>query len=132
MIMRFGCSIPSLVVLAVTLLATETFARADVVGDPPEPTLKRMIEAVKERRHDEFLSEADDKLRAALTKQQFDAVSNIYAPRMKTGYKTSYLGRLKQQGHVVFLWKLELADGKDDTLVKMAVKDAKVSGIWLQ
>jgi hypothetical protein len=29
-------------------------------------------------------------------------------------------------------WKLELADGGDDALVKMALKDGVVGGFWIQ
>lgn len=130
MLDRFPFSLLTLVLAA--SFAIGTVAHAEVSGDPPEATLKKMIEAAKTKSYDEFMAETDETLRAALTKQQFDAVCNLYVPRLKSGYKTTYLGKLRQRGHVVFLWKLELADGKDDNLVKMAVKDGKVSGFWFQ
>ena len=43
-----------------------------------------------------------------------------------------FLTSLKQQGYAVYLWKLTFKDGKDDHLARMAVKDGKVGGFWIQ
>ena len=69
---------------------------------------------------------------AVLVYDKRSAVSNQLAPRMKKGYECSYLGDLKQQGFHVLLWKLMFKDGGDDTLAKLALKDGKVAGFWLQ
>ena len=59
--------------------------------------------------------ECDDTMRAALTKQQFEGVAGLMAPSLQPGYKTTYLGKLKQKGHDVYLWKLQpaAAEGRD-------------------
>ena len=108
-------------------------AGADVTQDPPEDVMKKMLEATKAKSYDSFVAEADDAFRASLTKQMFDGASGVLGPRLAKGYKTSYLGKLHQQGHTVHLWKLELADRKDDdALIKMSVRAGKVSGYLVQ
>jgi hypothetical protein len=98
----------------------------------PEAQAKRMLEAIKTKSYEEFLADADDKMRMALTKPQFDGVCGLLSGRLQQGYKTSYLGKLRQQGFDTHLWKLEPADGKDEHLVKMSVKDGKVGGFFIQ
>jgi hypothetical protein len=100
--------------------------------DPPQVVMNKMLEAVKSKSYDDFLHHCDDQMRAKLTKIMFEGVSNMMGPRLRLGYKTPYLGKLRQQGAVVYLWKLELADGKDEVLVKMGIRDDKVAGFWLQ
>lgn len=97
-----------------------------------EAVMKRMLEATKSRAFDDFLSECDDNFKASLTKQMFEGVSGMLAPRLKQGWKHIYLGKLRQQGATVYLWRLEFADGKDEHLLKLALKDGKVSGILVQ
>lgn len=119
-------------VAAAFITAAPPFAAADTQTEPPEPLMKQMLEATKNRSYDEFCTECNEKMRASLTKQMFEGVSGIMAPRLKQGYKPVYLGKLRQQGHIVYLWRLEFADGKDDHLVKLSMKDGKVGGILLQ
>jgi len=107
-------------------------ALAAITADPPEATLKKMLEAVKTKSYDDFLIEADDTVKAKLTKQMFEGVSGQVGPRLKQGYKTAYLSKLRKGEITVHLWKLEFSDGKDEALVTMAVKDGKVAGIFFQ
>jgi hypothetical protein len=106
-------------------------ASAAITDDPPEATLKKMLEAVKTKSYDAFLADADDAVRAKLTRQNFEGVSALIGPRLKQGYKTSYLTRLRKEGFATHLWKLEFSDGKDEALVTMSVKDGKVAGIFI-
>ena len=107
-------------------------AHAEVTQDPPEKVMVGMMEATKNRSYDDFLVDANDDVRANLSQQMFQAVCNQVAPRLKQGYKTRFLAKLKQTGQTVYLWKLEFADGKDEALIHMVVKDKKVAGILLQ
>jgi hypothetical protein len=107
--------------------------QAAPAGAPPaaETTMKKMMEAVKTKSFDNFMADTDDGMRAALTKQQFEGVSNQLAPRLKQGYRTTYLSKLRQEGHDVFLWKLEITDAKDDHLIKLSLKDGKVAAFLI-
>jgi hypothetical protein len=98
----------------------------------PETLMKKMMEATTNGSYEKFLSDCDQKLKANLTKQMFEGVSGMLAPRLKQGWKHIYLGKLRQQGSIVHLWRLEFADGKDEHLVRMSLKDGKVSGIFVE
>jgi hypothetical protein len=114
------------------LLLLPLSARAQV-SDPPEGLMKKMMEAIRARSYDDFMIEVDETMRAALTKQQFDGVCGLMAASLQPGYKTTYLGKLQQKGHAIYLWKLVPATLKDDeTLIRIAIKDKKVSGFLLQ
>ena len=112
--------------LGVGTLSAPPLAQAEVTQDPPEKVMTMMIEAAKTKSYQDFIVEVDDGFRAALTPQMFEGVANQLSPRLRLGYKTKYLTKLRQQGNVVYLWKLEFTDGKDEALIKMAVKDKKI------
>jgi hypothetical protein len=128
-ILRGGLLVLLCATPATTIAGT---ASAAITADPPEATLKAMLEAVKAKSYDDFLTEADDTLRAGLTKQMFEGVSGLVGPRLKQGYKTSYLAKLRKTGIAVHLWKLEFSDGKDEAMVTLSVKNGKVAGIFIQ
>lgn len=99
---------------------------------PPDDILRKMLTATAGARYADFLKHADDAFKAGLTKQNFDGVAGQLSPRLKGGHTVAFLGRLRQGGHEVFLWKLSFKDGGDDNLVKMAVKAKLVAGFWIQ
>lgn len=113
----------------ITVVSAISFAEPQA---EPETLMKKMMEATKNGSYEQFLSDCDQKMKANLTKQMFEGVSGMLAPRLKQGWKQVYLGKLRQQGNIVHLWRLEFADGKDDHLVRMSLKDGKVSGIFVQ
>jgi hypothetical protein len=118
---------------ACLLAAWSAPARADNAPADAEAIMKRIVEAVKARSYDDFLVDADDRVKQGITKQMFEGVAGQLAGRLTKGYKTSYLGGLRQKGYATHLWKMEIADGKnDDVLVKISVKDGKVAGVFFQ
>jgi hypothetical protein len=46
------------------------------------------------KNYDEFVADADDGLKAALSQTQFDAASNILNKKLKAGYDLTFLGEL--------------------------------------
>ena len=110
-------------------------ASVGMAANPDEevrPVLDKLLKAVEMNDYNSFVADGADAVKAGLTKQMLEGVSNQLAPRLKKGYMCSYLGELKQQGCKVYLWKLVYKDGEDDTLAKMVLKDGKVAGFWLQ
>ena len=107
-------------------------AHAEVTQDPPEKVMLGMIEATKNRAYADFLVEANDVLRAELSPQMFEGVCGQISGRLQKGYKTKYLTKLRKEDSVVYLWKLEFADAKDEGLIVFTVKNKKVAGIFLQ
>jgi hypothetical protein len=106
---------------------------ADVTQDPPEKVMSMMMEATKNRSYADFMVEGNDVLRAELTPQMFEGVCGQISGRMQKGYKTKYLTKLRKEDNVVtYLWKMEFADGKDEALILLSIKNKKVAGIFLQ
>jgi hypothetical protein len=93
---------------------------------------KSLIAAQTAKDYDAFVADADDNLKAALTKTQFDASSNVMIKRTSGGYDTAFLGELNQHGYQVFLFRLRFKDGGDDILGTMSLKDDKVGGIYFK
>jgi hypothetical protein len=107
-------------------------AAAEVKGEPPEAAMKHLLESTKKGSYDDFLADCDDQVRASLSKQNFEGVAATLGPRLREGYKTSYLAKLRQGGGVTYLWKVEFKDGKDEHLLKVSVKNGKISGALIQ
>ena len=122
--------VAGLLCMGLALLTTP--ARASGATETDRATLDKLLKAVEANDYDAFVAEGSDLFKAGMTKQMLEGVSNQLAPRMKKGYDCSYLGDLMQQGFHVLLWKLIFKDGGDDTLAKLALKDGKVAGFWLQ
>lgn len=103
-------------------------------NDPHEATLlaNRVLLAIKQKDYQRFIADADDVFKAGFSPAMFDSVCNIFGTRMEGSYTLTYLGELAQQGCRVFLWKAQFKDGGDDTLVKLVLKNGKVTGFWLQ
>ena len=95
-----------------------------------EKIFKGLLAAQAANNYDAFVVDADDVLKAALTKTQFEASSNIMNKRMGPGYETTFLGELNQRGYQVFLYRLRFKDGGDDMLATMSLKNDKVGGIY--
>ena len=97
-----------------------------------ETTMKNMLAAIQANSLTDFVAGGDAAFQAGMTRPMLDGVSAEFAPRLKQGYTTTFLGRVNQKGYEVYLWKLEFKDGKDDRVVTMAVKDGKVGGLFLR
>ena len=102
------------------------------VESPAKRTLSKILNAVEDNDYDSFVEDGTAEFKAGLTKQMLQGVSQQLSSRMKAGYETYYLGQLNQQGCKVHLWKLVYKDGGDDTLAKLALKENKAGGFWLQ
>jgi hypothetical protein len=97
-----------------------------------EKMFKRLVAAQTAKEYTAFLADADDTVKAALTKTQFDASSNLMIKRTSGGYGLTFLGELNQHGYQVFLYRLRFKDGGDDMLATMSLKDDKVAGIYFK
>ena len=66
------------------------------------------------------------------TEAAFRRAAGVLGPACKDGYELAYLGRLAQQGHEVFLWKLSPASGGNEFLVRLTLKDGRLAGFFFQ
>jgi hypothetical protein len=118
---------------AVALLGLVLAAGAASAEPPGHPgLLKKMLAAIESNDYDTFVAGGDPAFKAALTKSLFEEGTTKILPRLGAGYTLNYLGALNQGGFTVHLWKLSFKDGKDDLLVKMAMKDGKIGGFAFQ
>jgi hypothetical protein len=120
------------IALLAAALSWSSFTLHAADGAQAEKIFKSLLAAQTAKDYDAFVADADDNLKAALTKTQFDASSNIMIKRTSGGYDTTFLGVLNQRGYQVFLYRLRFKDGGDDMLGTMSLKDDKVGGIYLK
>jgi hypothetical protein len=120
------------VALLVAIISVSSFRLHAADNAQAEKIFKSLLAAQTAKDYDAFVADADDNLKAALTKTQFDASSNIMIKRTSGGYDTTFLGELNQRGYQVFLYRLRFEDGGDDILGTMSLKDDKVGGIYFK
>jgi hypothetical protein len=118
--------------LGVALVFTGFVTHADVTDDPPEKAMRNVLESHKNGSYEDFLVDTDDRIRTGITPQMFEGMSNQLAPRLKAGYKATFVCKLRKEGRAVYLWKVEFTDGKDDMLLRIGIKDKKVAGVAIQ
>jgi len=93
--------------------------------------LDKLLKAVEEDDYEGFLGNLTKSFQASLTEKAFASGTGQLMPRMKKGYDVTVLGKLKERGFTVHLWKIAYKDGGDDTLARLIVEDEKVSGFLL-
>jgi hypothetical protein len=131
------CVAPALLGLALAALAHGASAQAPAQAAPQAPagietTFKDMLSALQSGSVADFVAPGDGNFKSAMTQPMLDQVRAQLAPRLAQGYTATFLGTLHQRGVIVYLWKLEFKDGKDDRLATMAVNGGKVVGFFLQ
>jgi hypothetical protein len=119
-------------ILALSLFSTTGFANIVKDSSEADNILNKILVAVENNDLNNFVADGDNQFKAAITKQMFEGLNAIIAPRMKNGYKVVPLGTLNQQGCNIYLMKLVFKDGGDDILARLGLQDGKVAGFWFQ
>ena len=120
------------VVFAAFVLASVAYLHARETEPVEKQILGQLLTAAEDVDYEAFVQNGTPAFKTGITKQMFEGVSAPVSPRMKKGYETHYLGKLKQGGFQVHLWKLTYKDNGDDTLAKLVLQKGKVAGFWLQ
>lgn len=127
---------PGLLALVVGLFLTLphsfTAHAADNSPTTPEAVLKVMLKGVEDSDIDRFTYKAEPELKARVTKEVMIRLGGTLGPKLKQGYSMTYMGQLKQQGLVTFLYKIEFKTAADDVLVRLAVRGDAVAGIFFE
>lgn len=108
------------------------FANTAKIGSTADSILTKILNAVENNDLNNFVADGDNQFKAAITKQMFEGVNAMIAPRMKKGYVVVPLGTLNQQGCQVYLRKLVFKDAGDDILARLILRDGKVAGFFFQ
>jgi hypothetical protein len=97
-----------------------------------EKTLESLLRAIEKGDREAFVVHGTDQVKQGMTQPLMDVLKTQLGARLKKGYQASHLGQLKQGGHQVHLWKSTFADAGDDVVFRLAIKDGKVAGFFLQ
>jgi hypothetical protein len=93
--------------------------------------MKKGLDALKANDYAAFVADGTAKHKG-LTKASFALVSARFGPMLSKGYKTTYLARLRKQGHAISLWKLEPEGAAEDFELEVSVEAGKVDGFSIQ
>ena len=126
------CTVLAAGALCLVLTAENSALAAPAAPAAAERVLVKMIEAVKAQSYDDFLTDADAKLKSQFSRQQFEGICGLYTAPLRKGYRLEYLGQLRQLEAFVYLWKVSVVDGQDESLIRLVIKDGKASGVWVQ
>jgi hypothetical protein len=117
-------------VLALFACAAPAWA---VDPDPAvQKTFDKMLAALKDNNREVFVAEGTEDVKKGMTKEIMEDLQKLLGARLKKGYTPTYLCQLNQAGHQIHLWKLAFKDKGDDVVVRLAQKDGKVAGFFLQ
>jgi hypothetical protein len=117
-------------ILAALFMASASFLSANEPQKDDAALVAKLVSAIQNTDYEAFVADGSEAFHA-ITKPQFDSVCESLGVKLKTAH-TTFLGELNQQGFRVTLWKLSFADGSDDALATLSVKDGKVGGFWIK
>ncbi len=99
----------------------------------PRSILEKLLSALENYDYKSILADGDANFTAGLTLEKLEEISMRLSPRLSKGYNIKYLGKVKKnQGYLVYLWKLVYKDEIEEALVTLTMKDGKIAGFVLQ
>lgn len=116
-------------VLAAALISFGSIHAEDLT---PDAVLQKMLKGVENADIDQFTYRAESDLKKRVTREVMIRLSGSLGPKLKKGYTSTSIGQLRQQGLVTYLYKLQFKDGADDVLIRLAVRDGAVAGIFFE
>jgi hypothetical protein len=117
--------------LVAVLAGSGTVPAAD--PDPAvQKTFNKLLDAIQANDREAFLASATEPVKQGVTQQVMDGLNKQVGSRLKKGFESTYLCQLKQGGFQVYLWKVTFKDGGDDAVVRIALKDGRIEGFFLQ
>lgn len=115
------------------ILATAFASRVHAQDESAARDLfNKMLAAQDTKDYDAFVSHGDTQMRAALSRTQFEASSDVLKANQAGGTREiTYLGELNQKGYEVYLFRVRFKTG--DMLASMTLnKQGEVAGIWFK
>ncbi|MDX6765982.1 MAG: hypothetical protein SFU85_04245 [Candidatus Methylacidiphilales bacterium] len=119
--------------LLTVLLLGSLLAVARAAEPAPEALAAstKLLGAITAGDYAAFVADGDAAFKQ-LPQAAFASVAAQLGPKFKAGVTPTYLGDLKQKGFDVTLWRLRFADGSDDALATLSLKNGKVGGYWIK
>ncbi len=115
---------------ALILLFTARAGAED--DDAARKLFDKLVAAQDTKDYDTFVSYGDTQLKAALSRTQFEASSDVLQANAAGGTREiTFLGELNQHGYEVYLFRVRFKTG--DMLASMTLnKQGEVAGIWFK
>jgi RNA polymerase sigma-70 factor (ECF subfamily) len=93
--------------------------------------LAELLQAISTNAYDDFVAKGSAAFKAAVRPALLPKLSTNLGARLATGYQPTCLGRLHRDEGMLWLFRLEFADGGDDALVSMVTDSWQVAGFWV-
>lgn len=119
-----------LALLVLTLITP--FSLQAETAPSPDGLAKNLIASILTTNLEQFTTNSTPDFKARATKEMLEAVNKQLGPKLRRGYELTYLGLLRQQGTIVYLYKLSARGEVEDILVRVATVNYQVAGFWLQ
>jgi RNA polymerase sigma-70 factor (ECF subfamily) len=100
-------------------------------GGDPEGLLRALLGAIEAGSYDRFAAQIGDLMKAQIGQEDFQRVSAELATQLQRGYLAESLGTVRQEKHVVHLWKLVFV-GADDVLARLILEDGRAAAFTLE
>jgi len=117
------------------MFVSAVYDRRKSLENKPNKTMRHLFTtlmgSIEQQNFEAFQIPGSESFRTGISKQMFDQVSNVLAPRLKRGYQATALCQLKQRSCEIYLWKLTFSDGGDDRLVRLSVKADRAVGLLI-
>jgi hypothetical protein len=89
-----------------------------------------LLRAIQTNAYDDFVAKGAASFKAAVGTGLFHTISADLGARLATGYQTTSLGGLRRGKAMWWLFRLEFADGGDDSLLSMATDAWQLVGFF--
>ncbi len=116
-------------------------ALASSAGEPESPPglgeadanslLAELLQAIATNAYDDFVAKGSAAFKAAVRPALLPKLSTNLGARLATGYQPKCLGHLQRDERMLWLFRLEFADGGDDALVSMVTDGWQVAGFLI-
>jgi RNA polymerase sigma-70 factor (ECF subfamily) len=90
--------------------------------------LAELLQAIAANAYDDYVAKGSAFFKAALGPVGFNRLSTNLGARLTAGYQPTCLGRLQRGEGMLWLFRLEFADGGDDALVSVFTDGWQVAG----
>jgi len=89
-----------------------------------------LLQAIQTNAYDDFVAKGAASFKAALGTGLFHTINADLGARLAAGYQTTSLGGLRRGKAMLWLFRLEFADGSDDALISMATDAWQLVGFF--
>jgi RNA polymerase sigma-70 factor (ECF subfamily) len=111
-------------------LAPEPASQPGIGEADASSLFAELLQAIQTNAYDDFVTKGSASFKAALGTGLFHTINADLGTRLAVGYQTTSLGGLRRGKAMLWLFRLEFADGGDDTLLSMATEAWQLVGFF--